>query len=159
VLNPNQAVDVDVQRGTEILHKTLVPQAVGRDQLGNVGWIPEGPAKIDAVEPGLPADKAGIQVGDEIESLNGSPNAAALVGILQAKKDKPMQLSLRRKGQPITVNLTPVLTEDKENPGQHRYRIGVGITEIMRVARLPFPEALGAAVNTCKLNSGLVFEL
>lgn len=158
-INPNQPMEVDLQRGSEILHKTVTPVPVGRDQLGNVGWVPEGPAVVARLEPGMPAETAGIRVGDELVALNGSPNAAALSAVLQTNRDKPIQLSIKRQGQILNMTLTPQYTEDNENPGQRRYRIGVYIGEATRVDKLSFPAALTLAVSECKLNSGLVFEL
>jgi regulator of sigma E protease len=159
VLKANEKVDLDVQRGSEILHKTVVPKPAGRDQLGYAGWLPAGPQKVDTVETGMPAAAAGVEVGDVLVGLNGSPNAAALIGVLQENKDKPIQLSLERQGKPFTVTITPVLSEDRQNPGQHKYRIGVGITDVMQVSKLPLPEALNTAVATSKANTGMVFEL
>jgi regulator of sigma E protease len=158
-LNPNQPVDIDIERDSNTLHKILVPQPVGRDQLGSVGWIPAGPAVVAKLEPGMPAEAAGVQVGDELVALNGSPNAAALSAVLQANRDKPIQLSIKRRGQPLTMTLTPEYAEDSENPGQRKYRIGVYIGEATRVDRLSLPAAFSLAVDECKLNSGLVFEL
>ncbi len=161
-LNANQPVAVDVQRGNDVLHKTVVPRA-GRDQMGDVGWLPKGPAIVGKVEPGLPAAKAGVQPGDELVAVNGTPvssgNAAALSLVLEANKDRPIQLSLLRRGQPMQLTLTPQYADDTEHPGQRRYRIGVVVPEATRVDKLPFAAALNLAVDQCKKKSGLVFEL
>jgi regulator of sigma E protease len=158
-LNPDQAVDLDIQRGSETLHKTIVPATVGRDRLGSAGWVPQGPALVSRVEAGMPAAKAGVQLDDEIVAVNGSPSALALSAVLEQNKGKPIELSLLRNGQPLTLTMTPVNAEDSENPGHQRYRIGVLIAEMTRVDKLPFPEALSRSVDECKTNSGLVFEL
>src|SRR5215472_9279496 len=71
LLNPGQSVDIDVQRGNEVLHKTLTPRATTRDQVGDAGWLPWGQDIVSKVEPGLPAEKAGIKPGDEILAVNG----------------------------------------------------------------------------------------
>jgi regulator of sigma E protease len=159
VLNANQPVEVDLQRGADTLHKTVVPEPVGRDQLGSVGWVPQGPAEVARVEPGMPAAVAGVQVGDELVALNGSENAAALTSVLQTNKDKPIQLMILRQGQQHTVTVTPQYTDDAENPGQHKYRIGVVIAPPTRVEKLALPAAFSLAVEECKTNSGFVFEL
>jgi regulator of sigma E protease len=49
-LNPDQPVDLQIQRGAETLHKTIVPAPAGRDRLGSAGWIPQGPALVSKVE-------------------------------------------------------------------------------------------------------------
>ncbi len=158
-LNPNQSVELDIQRGSDVLHKTVVPKAVGRDQLGSVGWIPPGPQVISRIESEMPAAKAGVQLGDELMAVNGSPNAPALPAVLQVNKERPIELSLRRNGQPLTLTVTPVYADDPENPGQKKYRIGVATADVTRVDKLPFPAAFNLAVNDCKTGSGLIFEL
>jgi regulator of sigma E protease len=41
ILNANQPVQIDVQRGDQTLHTTVVPKPTGRDQLGEVLSVPE----------------------------------------------------------------------------------------------------------------------
>ena len=129
VLNPKEPVEVDVRRGSELLHKSVTPREAGNEQLGEAGWLPWGSAVVSKVEPGLPAAKAGIQAGDELLSVNGvsvsTGNAVALSKVLEANKDQTVQVSLLHQGQPRTVSLTPEYIEDKDRPGNRRYRIGV----------------------------------
>jgi regulator of sigma E protease len=161
-LNANRPVEVDVQRGNETLRKTVTPKP-GRDQMGEVGWLPKGPAIVDRVDPELPAAKAGLQPGDELLSVNNisvsSGDARALSLVLEANKDKPIQLSVLRQGQPMQFTLTPLYTDDPDHPGDKRYRIGVVVPEAVRVDKLPFASALSVSVAQCRKDSGLVFEL
>jgi regulator of sigma E protease len=161
-LNANQPVPVDIQRGNETLHKTVTPKA-GRDQMGEVGWLPKGPAIVGKVEPGLPAAKAGVLPGDELLTVNDIPvssgNAAGLSQVLEANKEKTIQLSVLRQGQTMQFTLTPQFIDDPEHPGEPRYRIGVVVPEAMRVDKLPFTAALSLSVEQCRKKSGLVFEL
>src|SRR5512146_2937041 len=71
MLSPNSQVSLTVQRGNGTLQKTVVPEAVGPDQVGSAGWLPDAPTTVSEVEIGQPADKAGIKVSDEIVALNG----------------------------------------------------------------------------------------
>jgi len=158
-LNPDQPVSLDIQRGSEILHKTVVPQAVGVDRVGSAGWIPQGPALVSRVDPTMPAAKAGVQAGDVLTAVNGFPNASSLSAVLEANKDQPVELSILRNDQPLTLTMTPAYVEDPENASHKRYRIGVEITDVMHVDKLPFPKALKQSWDDCKTNSGLVFEL
>src|SRR5437588_776369 len=61
-LSPDQSVEVAIQRGNQILHKTFVPQPMGEDRLGEAGLAPPEPAIVGDIDPGLPAAKAGIQI-------------------------------------------------------------------------------------------------
>src|SRR5262249_39963107 len=88
LLSANQPLQMDVQRGTEILHKTVTPKA-GRDQMGEMGWIPKAPGVVGRVAPGLPASRVGIKPGDKVVAINGDENALALGGLLQVNKQNP----------------------------------------------------------------------
>jgi regulator of sigma E protease len=158
VLNPGQPVQVDIQRGQETLHKTVTPKP-GRDQMGEVGWIPQSPAMVNRVDPTLPAAKAGIEPGDEIVAINGVENATALSPLLQINKEKPVQLTILRHGQRLNFNVTPEYVDDPANPGGRKYRIGIEIGEVTVVDRLPFGSAITLAVDESKKQSGFVFQL
>jgi regulator of sigma E protease len=158
ILNANQPVQIDVQRGDQTLHTTVVPKPTGRDQLGEVGWLPQGATVVKKVESGHPADKAGIQLDDEILAINGVPlrtgNLEALNEMLQKFKGNPVELLISRHAQEVKLTLTPFYDDAVK-----RYRIGVSIPEEMRVEKLPLAVAFNHALLECKSKSGLIFEL
>jgi regulator of sigma E protease len=158
VLNPGQPVQIEIQRGQEILQKTLTPKT-GRDQMGEVGLIPQAPAMVKVVDPKLPAALAGIQPGDEILTINGLENSTALSLYLQDNKEKPIDLTLLRHGQKLDFKVIPELVPDPTSPGNKRYRIGIEIEPVMVVDKLSFPAAITLAVQKSKKQSGFVFQL
>jgi regulator of sigma E protease len=159
-MNPGQQLDLVIQRGDEVLHKTVaIPQPTGRDQGVDVGWMPSGPAIVSKVESGKAADQAGLQVGDEILSVNDTRvktgNYVALNAMLQKYKDQPVvQISILRHGQELKLPVKPFYDEVEK-----RLRIGVSIPEAMHLEKLSFNEALRQAGTECKSKSGLIFEL
>src|SRR5258708_6539215 len=66
-LSPNQPLAVTLQRGSQRIEKTIVPEADGPNQMGSVGWVAKEPSvPITDLEAGMPAEKSGLKVGDEI---------------------------------------------------------------------------------------------
>ena len=53
--SPDQKLDVTVLRNGQPVSVTVTPRAEGRARLGSVGWFPTIPAKLQAVQAGLPA--------------------------------------------------------------------------------------------------------
>src|SRR5260370_6653502 len=66
-LSPNQPLKFRIERDGKVMEKVLFPEPLGPNQYGSVGWVPkESSVTLTTVEPGMPADKAGIQVGTQI---------------------------------------------------------------------------------------------
>src|SRR5919201_6038724 len=109
--SPNQTLDVELQRGNEVLVRKLTPVATGRDEVGDAGISPDRKCIVMSVEETMPAAKAGIQVGDEIIAVNGAKlhSPDELIGQIQQAKDKPVQMTLVRNGAEQKVAVTPTL--------------------------------------------------
>jgi regulator of sigma E protease len=92
-INPNQQVPVRVLRGDKTIDLTLVPETSGKDREGAVGLDP--PEVVGMIERGLPADKAHIQSGDVLVSVDGKPihSVDDLLKALQGAKGSPVQLT------------------------------------------------------------------
>jgi regulator of sigma E protease len=154
-INPGQQVPVKVLRGDKTVDLTLVPQTSGKDHEGDVGLDP--PGVVGMIEPGLPADKAHIQTGDVLVSVNGKPihSVDDLLGALQEAKGNPVQLTILRDRKNLTLAIPGELVG---SPGtaEKKYRIGVSMEQ---VEKLPFPVAVQTSYEECKSNSLLIFEL
>jgi len=153
-LNPGQPLSVQVERNGKLLDKTVVPEPTGVDQIGYAGWAPkENSVIITDLVSGMPADKAGLREGDQIISVDGKPvpALAAMVEQLKETKDKPIQISVLRNGQPKTFTVQPVLSDKW-------YRIGIGSMQ-MKVKTLPFAEALKLSLHENRQSGLLILEL
>ncbi len=157
MISPKQSVEVAVQRGNDILEKKIRPDAEGSDQYGNVGWLPEQPVIVTELEPDMPAAKAGIQLGDDLVSVNGTPmrSVFSMIHFLQQNGGKPVDVVAIRNGQHLNFKVTPVQTEDG---GQKAYRLGFR-AEPVRVDKLPFAKALDRSLDQNRKFSLLMVDL
>jgi len=157
VLSPAQPVEVAIQRGNEILTKSIVPQAVGPEQFGSLGWLPEQPNTVTGIDPGMPASQAGIRIGDEIAAINGLPmrSMPAVIRFLQENKDKPIEVTVIRQQRELRFTLTPVKSQVE---GESRYRMGLQ-SDPQHVDKLPFARALSKSLEQNRKYSFLILEL
>ncbi|MFZ3214907.1 MAG: RIP metalloprotease RseP [Candidatus Acidiferrales bacterium] len=98
------------------------------DQLGsldNVLGYPLLPPVIAEVDGGTPADRAGMKPGDVIVALNGKPVATwqQLVEGVHQSGGHPIEFLVRRDGQQVTLNITPMQGMDMD--GQSVWQVGV----------------------------------
>jgi regulator of sigma E protease len=159
-LSPNQPLDVTIEHDGKFFEKTIVPEAYGINQMGSAGWIPKEPSvTLTDLEEGLPAEKAGMKIGDEILAVDGQPIPAlqAMIETLKRTQGKPIEITVRRDGQQKTFIVKPVLADI---PGQQekRYRVGIGSTR-MKVTTLPLAAAFRKSIEQNKEGSLLILEL
>jgi regulator of sigma E protease len=94
-------------------------------KLGLTQFRPPIAAVIGKVLRGSAAEKAGMQVGDEVVAIDGERVAdwEAMVKVVSAHAGKPLALELRRDGRTRSLSVTPIA----EQPGKTSIgRIGVG---------------------------------
>jgi regulator of sigma E protease len=153
-MSPGQPLSLAVERNGRTLEKTVVPEAMGVDQIGYAGWAPkEDTVTIVDLQDDMPAAKAGLKEGDKIVALDGKPVAALaeMIESLAVTKDKPINLTVLRNGEKKTFTLQPILLEK-------RYRVGIG-TEQMKVKTLPFAAAFSKSLVENRQNALLILEL
>lgn len=160
-LNARQPLSLGIQRGNAILNADLPPTGENSEEASSfAGLVPEQPVEVDRLEQDMPAIKAGLQTGDVIVASNGRPIRAidGLIADLDENKDKPVELTVLRGGQPLHLRVTPAADNRGAN-GRTHYRLGFGWTEPMRVTRLSFPEALSRSFAVNRRYSQLILEL
>lgn len=158
MISPNQPLPVKIKRGEQELDLTLTPKPEGPSQVGEAGFDVQHPFLVTAIEKDLPGEKAGLQVGDEILTADGTriQSTQAMQVYLQKVKDKPIQLTVLRQGKQLTLTITP--KEIVDGGKTLGYRIGFA-SRPMEAEKLPLGEAVTRSVDDCRKLSGLVFEL
>jgi regulator of sigma E protease len=158
-LSPNQPLEISVQRGDQTFSRTITPEAYGVSQIGFAGWDPKRSLEVTELEPNMPAEKAGVKVGDYIVALDGKPVIAlgAMIEQLKQTKSKPIELTVSRNGEQKTFTIQPVLT-DVQGTTQQAYRIGIGSLPL-KVGRMSPIAALNRSLDDNKKTSLLILEL
>jgi regulator of sigma E protease len=162
-LSPNQALEMTVLRhsaaGDQTIDTKVTPRAIGIEQYGSIGCVPDQPLKITELETGMPAEKAGLRIGDTILSVNGTPVHAIpeMVAMLQKTKDSPVDVAVQRDGQVWPAfKVKPVAKVD--NSGETVFRVGFA-SEPTLASRLSFPAAFNKSLEDNKRSSFLILEL
>jgi regulator of sigma E protease len=153
-LSAGQPIDVMVDRGGQLLSKTIVPEPYGVDQIGMAGWSPKQPCVcVTELTAGMPAEKAGLKVGDEILSVDGKPvpALAAMVESLRQSQAKPISLTVRRGSEVKAFTIQPLLSDKT-------YRIGVGSFPT-KVTTLAFADAVRLSLVRNQRASLMILEL
>ena len=159
-LSPNQPLKFDIERDGKIMEKVMTPEPFGPNQYGVMGWVPqESSVTLTTVEPGMPAEKAGLKLGDQILTANGQeiPALAALVQLLNRTKDQPLEMVVLRNGQKLTFTVKPILAR-ATSAQEAGYRIGIASVPT-KVVKLNFSEALSRSLSDNKKSSFLILEL
>ena len=84
-----------------------------RKALRQVGIMPAYPVIVGDIHPGSPAEKAGLQPGQQITALNGSPVYTPFAITQEIEKGSPLQLTLRSEDGTVTSTmLTPEIPQN-----------------------------------------------
>jgi regulator of sigma E protease len=153
----NREVPITVLRDGREQTLRVVPNAETRFEMGDIGVLPVMRPQLINVQPGLPADRAGLKPGDVVAAVNGhpiSPLDRPLHRIINESAGTPLTLRILRAGVERDVVVTP---EKREN--QNVGLIGVEISNFE--TRTIEPGPLQAVQLSLKKNwewSTLIFE-
>jgi len=160
-LSPNQPLDFAIDRDGKTFEKELTPEPTGLHQIGTIGVDPKEPnVSVTSVEPGLPAEKAGMKVGDIILTANEQkiPDIGALIEMLSRTKDQPLKIEVMRNDQKVQFDLKPVLAPSGPS-GESAYRIGITAQPPTKIVQLDWAEAFRHSLDDNKKSSFLILEL
>lgn len=157
VSSANRPLTVKVQRGDRQFWATVTPTLEPRTALGYAGWAEQSEIQIANLTPGMPAEKAGLQRGDVLLSVDGQPirSRYRLQEIIRATGGKPVTIEYARQGRRQTIVVHPVYTNLDGTP---RWMIGVEPSHRMVIVRLPLGEALRESVRQNLKHATLIFQ-
>jgi regulator of sigma E protease len=161
-LNAGEAVPVSVERGGKTLAFSFsVPADAKNDKFdpGDAGLLAQymdGPIKVQEVQSGTPADKAGLRAGDKIASVDGHPfhSVSSLLAYMQVGKGAPIALDVDRNGADVTLTAYPAKLKGST------YMLGFAPVPVpYRESPLPLNQAVANSASFCGENSFLIVEV
>ena len=134
-----RSLRLGVLRNDTLLEIDVTPQLKdGLDILGDsisyydigISAFPELKAIVGEVNPGYPAEKAGLKKGDLITAINGIPivNWQQMQSLISSSGGAELTLTLERDAKMLEVRLTPKHVETKDHLGRVENRYLIGIT-------------------------------
>ena len=131
----------------------LTPDSQTDFEMGDLGVGPIMEPQIRSVNPGEPADQAGLQVEDVIVAVGAKRvTSEALIEQINASPDAPLDLTVRRGDVLREVEVTPALVGDVG-------LIGVSISPfVVRIVEPGFAEAFTLSLERNYEWSGLIFQ-
>jgi len=128
-----------------------------------IGLIPReqaGPVGVMRIEPGTPAERAGLRPGDQVAAIDGLQlhSVSTLLAYLKDRDGAPATLHVVRGGQPITLQATP---EKLESPGATtQFRLGFQPAQSpVDVVRLPWSASVRQSLKDNRDDSTLILRV
>jgi regulator of sigma E protease len=121
-----------------------------------LGLAPVQQAVVGALSPGMPAQQAGLQIGDRILSVDGENIASwyDLKAIIQQAEGGSQKFLVERNGQQLEINIVPARSD-----GESEFLIGIAPQTETVLKRFAFKEAVshGAARSRELIELTLIF--
>ena len=92
--------------------------------------VPSSEPRVGGVAAGSPAEQGGLQAGDKVVAVNGSPTTTweALAQTVRDSKGSPLALTIDRGGTRLPITVTPKLRDTRSVFGEETgqvYLIGI----------------------------------
>jgi len=152
MLSPGQTRPVVLERNGLRIETRLAIEATAND-VGRPGVFPATGVLVGGLQPGWPAEQAGLEKGDRIVSIDGArmSTVSRVYQSIQSAPGRPLRFVIERRGSDFEVTIVP---RDEEGKG----RIGFVPTPPTVTRVYPFLEAARQSVRQNIESIGLVFE-
>jgi regulator of sigma E protease len=159
VASAYRPMHLTIERNGKRFDTVVTPILSERTGVGFAGWDERGDVQLAHLEPGMPAEKAGLQKNDLILAANGQPIHSQIKfnEVIRSSGGKPVDIELERNGQKQTVTVQPVLSK---LDGPEHWMIGVLVEQKVDLitTRLSFPNALVESVRQNTRGATLIAE-
>jgi regulator of sigma E protease len=148
----DRPVAVTVQRGSRTFETTVTPKLDEKSGMGDAGWEGQNTIQVGGVTEGMPAAAAGLQKGDVLLKVNGTPihSTHTLPDMIRRSDGKPVTIEYSRAGLPAgTTRVVTMLPQYKVMDGKAQLMIGIGFEikwNIQKVS-LSLPDAFSESLK------------
>lgn len=159
VTSAYRPMNITVLRNGKTFNTTVTPVLNERLGVGFAGWDERGQIQLGQVEPGYPAEKAGLKKGDLLLKVNGEPihSQIKFQEITKNSNGKPIDIQYQRNGKVYDTQVEPTYAK---LDGPPRWMIGVMPQQKLNLitTKLSFPEALRESVKQNEKGALLMVE-
>ena len=150
---PSRDVSLTFVRDGNTRDATLRPDAQGKYEIGDIGVLPDATPIVASLVKGDLAEKAGLKPGDVVVAVNGERmvQRSQLIDVISRSAGKRTDLTIRRNGQEMHIEVTPEKRGD-------RGILGFYISEPTKSFKPGPLEALTLSVQRNYEMSGLIFK-
>ncbi len=150
---PSRDVSLTFLRDGRTQSVTLRPDSQTKFEVGDIGVLPNSTPIVASLVTGDVAEKAGLKAGDVVVAVNGEGMAqrAQLIDAISRNADRPTDLTIRRNGQEMHIQVTPQKRGD-------RGMIGIVLTEPTKSFKPGPIDALTLSVQRNVEMGALIFK-
>jgi regulator of sigma E protease len=161
VTNPDRALPLTIERSGERIDTTITPQRSGPSETGYAGMFPAMRFLVRRVQPGSPAEAAGVLPGDEIIGVKGTDlrnSGQSIQEVIQAAPEQTFPITVLRKNEQtqateeIQLQVTPIMQDG-------RRMIGFEYSYPTRLIKLGPAAAFRQALETNANYAMLIFDV
>jgi regulator of sigma E protease len=138
-------LEFQVTRSGTFVPLTMNPKGGALEGLQSVGLLPRQEAIVGALAPGMPAQAAGMEVGDRIVAIGDTPISSwyDLKSIIQQGIGESQVFTLERHGQVLNLSIKPI--RDESNGAE--FLIGIAPHQESVFKRFGFIDAFQAGAG------------
>lgn len=144
ISNPGRRLSLDIARDGSAVKIHLTPRISNGDGGGYSGIVQPMEPVVGGVRSGLPADKAGLMIGDRIVSIDGKPlrHWIEMANLIKESGGRSVGLGVKRGDEVLELKVVPVMDDASRN-----YVIGVSYSERMTFKKFGFAESVREGVK------------
>jgi regulator of sigma E protease len=161
ITHKNTPLDFQIMRNGEVLNLTITPNDSGEDGTGYIGinFLGSVPAVVGSLQTGMPAERAGLEVGDTILKVGETAVKwfHEISTPIQDKKGESVDVRIKRRDSVFNVAITPVFHKKTE-----RYLLGFNALNPIKldlpIVKYGVIKAAGKSLEKCVDDMFKIYE-